>query len=65
MVQYSEALVRSRPWDDDCRVERKTAMAPLGKMIKDRIGPPEPAAEVEGYIPKYFKERLYRWRSCT
>ncbi len=59
MFQCSKALIRSRLWDDDYRVERKSAMPPLGKMIKDQIGLPEPAEELEGYIQKSIKERMY------
>ncbi|MFP6697503.1 MAG: pyridoxamine 5'-phosphate oxidase family protein [Alphaproteobacteria bacterium] len=59
MFQCSKALIRSRLWDDDYRVERKSAMPSLGKMIKDQIGLAEPAEEVEGYIQKSVKERMY------
>ncbi|MBT4487698.1 MAG: pyridoxamine 5'-phosphate oxidase family protein [Rhodospirillaceae bacterium] len=59
MFQCSKALVRSRLWDDDYKVERKTAMPTLGKMIKDQIGLPEPEEEIEGYVQKSIKERMY------
>ena len=59
MFQCSKALVRSRLWDDDYRVERKSAMPTLGKMIKDQIGLPEPAEELEGYIQQSIKDRMY------
>jgi PPOX class probable FMN-dependent enzyme len=59
MFQCSKALVRSRLWDDDYRVDRKTVLPTLGKMIKDQIGLSQPAEEVEGYIQTSVKERLY------
>jgi PPOX class probable FMN-dependent enzyme len=59
MFQCSKALIRSRLWDDDYRVERKSAMPTLGKMIKDQIGLEEPAEELEGYIQQSVKERMY------
>ena len=59
MFQCSKALVRSRLWDDDYRVERKSAMPSLGKMIKDQIGLPDPVEELDGYIEQSIKERMY------
>ncbi len=59
MFQCSKALVRSRLWDDDYRVERKTAMPTLGRMIKDQIGAAQTAEELEGYIQTSVKERMY------
>jgi PPOX class probable FMN-dependent enzyme len=59
MFQCSKALIRSRLWEDDYRVERTSAMPTLGKMIKDQIGLSESAEELEGYIQTSIKERIY------
>ena len=59
LFQCSKALVRSRLWEDDYRVERKSAMPPLGKIIKDQIGLQESAEELESYVQKSIKERMY------
>ena len=59
LFQCSKALIRSRLWEDDYRVERKSAMPPLGNMIKDQIGSQESAEELEGYVQKSIKERMY------
>ncbi len=59
LFQCSKALIRSRLWEDDYRVERKSAMPPLGKIIKDQIGLQESAEELESYVQKSIKERMY------
>ena len=59
LFQCSKALIRSRLWEDDYRVERKSAMPPLGNMIKDQIGSQKSAEELEGYVQKSIKERMY------
>ncbi len=59
LFQCSKALVRSRLWEDDYRVERKSAMPPLGKIIKDQIGLQESAEELEDYVQKSIKDRMY------
>lgn len=59
MFQCAKALIRSRLWEDDYRVERKTAMPPLGHMIRDQIGAAQSADEVEAYVQTSLKERLY------
>lgn len=59
MFQCAKALVRSRLWDDDYKVERTTAMPPLGHMIKDQLGSPDSADDVEAYVQKSLRERLY------
>ena len=59
LFQCSKALIRSRLWEDDYRVERGSAMPPLGNIIKDQIGSQESAEELEGYVQKSIKERMY------
>ena len=59
LFQCSKALVRSHLWEDDYKVERKTAMPTLGKMIKDQIKSQQSAEELEGYIQTSIKERMY------
>ncbi|SVA87805.1 uncharacterized protein METZ01_LOCUS140659 [marine metagenome] len=59
LFQCSKALIRSRLWEDDYRVERKSAMPPLGNMIKDQIGSQKSAEELESYVQKSIKERMY------
>jgi PPOX class probable FMN-dependent enzyme len=59
MFQCAKALVRSHLWDDDYRVERKSAMPPLGHIIKDQIGALQSPDEVEAYVQTSMKERLY------
>ncbi|HJM91318.1 MAG: pyridoxamine 5'-phosphate oxidase family protein [Alphaproteobacteria bacterium] len=59
LFQCSKALVRSRLWDDDYKVERKTAMPPLGHMIKDQIGAAQSGKELEAYVQKSVRERMY------
>ena len=55
LFQCSKALIRSRLWEDDYRVERGSAMPPLGNIIKDQIGSQESAEELEGYVQKVLK----------
>ena len=59
MFQCSKALVRSKLWQDDYKVERKSAMPSLGQMIKDQIGAEESGEELEAYVQKSMKECLY------
>ena len=59
LFQCSKALVRSRLWDDDYKVERKTAMPPLGHMIKDQIGAAQSGEELEAYVQTSVRERMY------
>lgn len=59
LFQCAKALMRSRLWEDDYRVERKTAMPPLGHIIRDQVGITEPAEAVEVQIQTSLKERMY------
>ena len=59
LFQCAKALMRSRLWEDDYKVERKTAMPPLGHIIRDQIGVAETPDEVEAYIQTSLKERMY------
>ncbi|NQV58227.1 MAG: pyridoxamine 5'-phosphate oxidase family protein [Alphaproteobacteria bacterium] len=59
LFQCAKALMRSRLWEDDYRVERKAAMPPLGHMIRDQIGAAQSADEVEAHVQTSLKERMY------
>ncbi|MDP6833303.1 MAG: pyridoxamine 5'-phosphate oxidase family protein [Alphaproteobacteria bacterium] len=59
LFQCSKALVRSRLWEDDYKVERKAAMPPLGHIIKDQIGSAQSGDELEAYVQKSVRERMY------
>jgi PPOX class probable FMN-dependent enzyme len=60
-LHCSKALIRSRLWQDDARVERK-ALPSLGRMIADaadRQTQPETVAEYDRIIERNIKEQLY------
>ena len=59
LFQCSKALVRSRLWDDDYKVERKSAMPPLGHMIRDQIDAAQSGDELEAYVQQSVRERMY------
>lgn len=60
-LQCSKALIRSRLWSEEAKVERKT-MPTLGRMIADVVDARSSAETVEGYdelINRNIKEELY------
>jgi PPOX class probable FMN-dependent enzyme len=60
-LHCSKALIRSRLWQADARVERK-ALPSLGRMIADaadRQTQPETVAEYDRIIERNIKEQLY------
>ncbi|MGI9437282.1 MAG: pyridoxamine 5'-phosphate oxidase family protein [Geminicoccaceae bacterium] len=60
-LQCSKALIRSRLWQDDAKIDRKS-MPTLGQMIADVVDRNTSAAEVAGYdriIQENIKEELY------
>jgi len=57
-LQCTKALVRSRLWADETRVDRKTALPSFGRMIADHIGEPD-GEKVDREIRTRVRETLY------
>lgn len=60
-LQCSKALIRSKLWTEDAKVDRK-ALPTLGRMIADVVDAKASAATVEGYddlIDRNAREELY------
>ena len=60
-LQCSKALVRSRLWEQDAKVDRK-ALPTLGRMIADVVDAKASAETVRSYdeaIDRNAKEELY------
>ena len=57
-LQCTKALVRSRLWADETRVDRKTALPSFGKMITDHIGEGDGEA-VDRELRARVRETLY------
>jgi uncharacterized protein len=60
-LQCSKALIRSRLWEEDARVDRK-ALPSLGRMIADAVDrrtEPETVAEYDRMVERSIEERLY------
>jgi hypothetical protein len=60
-LQCSKALIRSRLWEEDAKVDRKV-LPTLGQMIADVADAKASAAAVKGYdelIERNIKEELY------
>ena len=51
-LHCAKALMRSKLWDSDNRIER-TAFPSLGQMIKDQSGLPGPAETQEEAVLRY------------
>jgi PPOX class probable FMN-dependent enzyme len=61
-LHCSKALIRSRLWQEDAKVDRKAALPSLGQMIAevlDRQPAPATVAEYDAQITKNIKEELY------
>jgi uncharacterized protein len=61
-LHCSKALIRSRLWQEDAKVDRKAALPSLGQMIAevlDRQPAPATVAEYDAHIAKNIKEELY------
>ena len=61
-LHCSKALIRSRLWQEDAKVDRKAALPSLGQMIAevlDRQPAPATVAEYDAHITKNIKEELY------
>ena len=57
-LQCTKALVRSRLWADETRVDRKTALPSFGQMLADHIGEPD-GEQVDREIRARLPETLY------
>ena len=57
-LQCTKALVRSRLWADETRVDRKTALPSFGQMLADHIGEPD-GEKVDREIRARLPETLY------
>ena len=57
-LHCAKALVRSKLWDDDYRVERRT-LPSLAQMISDQVGGGFDVAEAEARVEDSLKNRLY------
>jgi uncharacterized protein len=61
-LHCSKALIRSRLWQEDAKVDRKAALPSLGQMIAevlDRKPAAATVAEYDAHIAKNIKEELY------
>ena len=57
-LQCTKALVRSRLWADETRVDRKAALPSFGQMLADHIGDPD-GERVDREIRARVPETLY------
>ena len=57
-LQCTKALVRSRLWAEDSRVDRKAALPSFGRMLADHVGLPD-AEAVDREVRASARERLY------
>jgi uncharacterized protein len=57
-VHCGKALIRSRLWHDDYKVER-TELACYGQMLKEHIRAEEPAEQIQAAVEDAYKTRLY------
>ena len=57
-LQCTKALVRSRLWADETRVDRKAALPSFGQMLADHIGESD-GAKVDREIRARVRETLY------
>ena len=57
-LQCTKALVRSRLWAEESRVDRKAALPPFGQMLADHVGLPDGEA-VEREIRAKARKTLY------
>ncbi len=57
-LHCGKALIRSRLWRDDYKVDRK-AIPSLGQMLKDQIQLPAPIEEIDMAIDQAYRENLY------
>lgn len=58
MFQCAKALVRSRLWETDYKMDR-SAMPPLGEILKDQIETSISSEQAEAMIQESITERLY------
>ena len=57
-LQCAKALIRSKLWEDDYKIERKNFPS-LGKIISDQIGRGDDENKAERSIQKGYRTKLY------
>ena len=57
-LQCTKALVRSRLWADESRVDRKTVLPSFGQMLADHVGLPDGEA-VEREVQARIRKTMY------
>jgi predicted pyridoxine 5'-phosphate oxidase superfamily flavin-nucleotide-binding protein len=57
-LHCGKALIRSRLWHDDYKVER-SQLPSYGKMMKDQIEICDSAEEIEASVSEGYRNRLY------
>ena len=57
-LQCTKALVRSRLWAEESRVDRKAALPPFGQMLADHVGLPDGEA-VEREVQARIRKTMY------
>ncbi len=57
-LHCGKALIRSRLWQDDYKIER-SELPPYGRMLKDQVETTETAEEIQASIEKGYANRLY------
>jgi hypothetical protein len=57
-LHCGKALIRSRLWHDDYKVDR-SVLPPYGQMLKDQIEIKDTAEEIQASVLQGYRERLY------
>ena len=57
-LQCTKALVRSRLWAEESRVDRKAALPSFGQMLADHVGLPDGEA-VEREVQARIRKTMY------
>jgi hypothetical protein len=57
-LHCGKALIRSRLWHDDYKVDR-ASLPSYGRMLKDQIEVRDSAEEIEASVAKGYREKLY------
>ena len=58
-LQCTKALVRSRLWADESRVDRRAALPSFGQMLADHIGLPDDGEAIDRRLREKLPETLY------
>ena len=57
-LHCGKALIRSRLWHDDSRVDR-SVLPSFGQMLKDQIQIPDSAEEIQASVAEAYRTKLY------